>query len=335
MRRLALLSLIFGLALAVGIIAWHGCDDVAAALNQAGPRLLWLTPYYLGPLALAGLAWQVIFPAGQAPPWHRLVAASWIGSSVNWLLPVAQVGGEIAKATWLARRANPAALMVATTIVDKALQAGTQAFVALLGAGLLLSISSDTALVPGAITFAAIILALVALFFLVQSNGLLTWPTSLAARLFKRPVSSSNLLDLVGNIRRVDDGIRASCASPLRLCLYVLMRLASRLLIAGEIWLTLHFLGHPIGIFEAVMFECLVQTVRSAAFPIPGAYGVQEGAFVMLGVLVGIPPHMALAVSLAKRLRELSVGVPGLIYLQVSEAHRGFGARRAKLPIVN
>jgi len=64
--------------------------------------------------------------------------------------------------------------------------------------------------------------------------------------------------------------------------------------------------------------ECLVlgipgQTVRSADFAIPDVMGVQEGGFLFVGGLYGIPPDMALALSLVKRVPDFAIGIPELV----------------------
>ena len=60
----------------------------------------------------------------------------------------------------------------------------------------------------------------------------------------------------------------------------------------------------------------LGQGVHSAAFLVPGALGALEGGFVLFGALLGVPADIALAISLAKRVRELALGLPGLIVWQ-------------------
>ena len=40
----------------------------------------------------------------------------------------------------------------------------------------------------------------------------------------------------------------------------------------------------------------------------------------MLGSFIGLPPDMALALSLAKRARELTIGIPVLVLWQALEA---------------
>ena len=67
----------------------------------------------------------------------------------------------------------------------------------------------------------------------------------------------------------------------------------------------------------------LVQAIRGAAFAIPGALGVQEGGYLLLAPLAGLTPDAALALSLAKRARELLLGLPGLLYLHLSERAAG------------
>ena len=129
MRRWALAGLVLGLGLALAVIAWQGFDEIAKALSLAGFRLFWLGPVFLLPLVLAALAWAVLFPPQSRPPLPRLIAASWIAVSINWLLPVAQIGGEIAKAAWLSRRSAPPSVMIAATVVDKVMQTAGQALV--------------------------------------------------------------------------------------------------------------------------------------------------------------------------------------------------------------
>jgi uncharacterized membrane protein YbhN (UPF0104 family) len=80
-----------------------------------------------------------------------------------------------------------------------------------------------------------------------------------------------------------------------------------------EVWLAFWLLGHPIGVAEAVIVECLAQATRSAGFMLPGGLGAQEGGIMAGALMLGIGIDLALAVALLKRARELAYGVPGLI----------------------
>jgi len=85
--------------------------------------------------------------------------------------------------------------------------------------------------------------------------------------------------------------------------------------------------GYPIGLAEAVMLNSLAVALRSAAFAIPGGLGVQEGGYVMFGALVGLPPDVMLAISLATRLGEFIEGLPGLLAWQFAEGRAYMGRR--------
>jgi hypothetical protein len=69
-----------------------------------------------------------------------------------------------------------------------------------------------------------------------------------------------------------------------------------------------------------VMLKSLSSTLSDIAFIIPNSYGVQEGAYIALGALLGQPADVMLALSLATRIRELAVDLPGLLAWQHSEA---------------
>jgi hypothetical protein len=71
----------------------------------------------------------------------------------------------------------------------------------------------------------------------------------------------------------------------------------------------------------------MVLAIRSAVFPVPGALGVQEGGYVIVGNLLGIPGDAAFALSLIARVRELILGIPGLLAWQLIEARRVLRAR--------
>jgi putative membrane protein len=89
-----------------------------------------------------------------------------------------------------------------------------------------------------------------------------------------------------------------------------------------EVWIALAFMGYPVGYAEALVIESLVQAVRSAAFAVPGALGVQEGGLIALCGIFGVPAEAALALSLIKRVADVAVGTPGLLAWQALEGRR-------------
>src|SRR5262249_34117006 len=91
---------------------------------------------------------------------------------------------------------------------------------------------------------------------------------------------------------------------------------------ASEVWVALAFAGQPIPFGSALAIESLVYALRTAAFVVPNAVGIQEGAYVLLGGAFGLSPEMALALSLLKRARDLTIGLPVLAGWQIVEGSR-------------
>jgi putative membrane protein len=89
-----------------------------------------------------------------------------------------------------------------------------------------------------------------------------------------------------------------------------------------EVWYALRLFGHPVDIGAAVMLESMTQAMRHVAFVVPAGLGVQEAGFVLFGHALGISSELALAVSMAKRMREVLCGVPALVSWQLREAAR-------------
>jgi len=105
------------------------------------------------------------------------------------------------------------------------------------------------------------------------------------------------------------------------------LHLVCWILSAVEPWLALRWMGAPLP-FEAVLaIESLLYAVRSVGFAIPDALGIQEGAYILLCGLFGIGPEVALSLSLLKRARDLSLGVPALLAWQVIETGRAWRRR--------
>ena len=77
--------------------------------------------------------------------------------------------------------------------------------------------------------------------------------------------------------------------------------------------------GHPASVQDALVIEAIVQAASSAAFIVPGALGIQEGVFLLVGGAFGIDPATALALAAARRLRDVVVFVPGVAAYQWSE----------------
>ena len=67
-----------------------------------------------------------------------------------------------------------------------------------------------------------------------------------------------------------------------------------------------------------------------AASIIAALAGVQEGAYILIGAAFGLTPEMALALSLLKRARDLTIGLPVLGIWQIREGGRLWRGRRRR-----
>ena len=87
---------------------------------------------------------------------------------------------------------------------------------------------------------------------------------------------------------------------------------------AGEIYLALWLVGHPVSITTALLIESVLQSARSLAFMVPTGLGIQEGTLLGIGVALGIPTPVVASIVVLKRAREVLLGAGGLLLWGVS-----------------
>jgi putative membrane protein len=137
---------------------------------------------------------------------------------------------------------------------------------------------------------------------------------------FLRPMVGETALST--GAAALDRELRACLSRSGSLACAGLLQLLAFLSAAFEVWFALRLFGHPVDIRAAVMLESMTQAMRHVAFIVPAGLGVQEAGFVLFGHALGIGGELALAVSMAKRLREVLCGVPALVSWQLREAAR-------------
>ena len=101
---------------------------------------------------------------------------------------------------------------------------------------------------------------------------------------------------------------------------------------AAEIWIALWLLGSPVGVTGALAIEAVIAAVSSAGFLVPGAIGIQEATFLVIGGVLGLPPSTAFALAVARRLRDAVVFFPGLWAWQMSEKSGGAAGISRSIP---
>jgi putative membrane protein len=315
MRILTTIGLLAGLAAVTAMVAWQGFGTIGAALISLGAGLLLLPLAFLPHLVFAAWSWGLLFKPDRAPGFAETLRAMWMGLSVDMLLPLASLGGEVVKVRILMQAGARGADAGASVVVDKTVQAISLILWGLIGIAILVGIEADRELVAGALVASALLAAGVGGFIFVQHAGTFGF----LAKLFGKARQAGASGSMMGGAVNLDNTIRALYRHPGRILLATAVRLASRVALTAEVWLAAHLMGFPITLWEALMLKSLTGALRGAAFVVPGGWGVQEGGYVVLGGLLGLSPEVMLAVSLATRARELLVSLPGLVAWQHGE----------------
>ncbi len=311
-----------------GLILWQGIGEVFEIIIASGWPIL-LVPLAWSPTIVLGtLTWQCLFEPGREPPFRHTFMALWMGRAINTLLPVASLGGEVVKARMLILWGYPKVEASASVVVDKTVQVFGVIIWGLIGVSLLVHYSVEQELAAAALTGFAVLGAGVAGFVLVQKAGIARAMVNSAHRMTK----ADYFANMKDGADRVDGCVRDIYARPGRLALSVFWRVLSLVLQTAEVWAAAYVLGHPISVMEAMFLKSMTSTLSDVAFIIPNAYGIQEGAFIVLGAMIGLPPDLMLAVSLSIRIREVLVDVPGLVLWQNAEGHHFLKKRRAQVP---
>jgi putative membrane protein len=265
-------------------------------------------------LYLSALAWRVSL-GGAGLTARAIFLVRWVREGVNALLPVAQIGGQVVGARMLVARGLAPTLAVAGTILDLTLEAASQLLFTLGGIGILLLMSRNhswLAWVGGGLVLTTLG---VAGFIAAQRLGVLRLVERGVERLSATWPATANW-----SMAGLHDTLMRRQAQRGALLRATFLHLASWALGGAEVWVALHALGHGVTPLQAVIIESLGMAARSAGFAVPGAVGVQEGGFVLVCGLFGVPAEAAVALSVLKRVRELLVGVPALLVSRAKQA---------------
>jgi putative membrane protein len=310
-----------GLAVTIGLLAMVGFGEVISAVRRIGfAGFIVYSSYTLVILSVLGLAWFCVAP-GLGREW--LWAFIWgrtTREAATDVLPFSQFGGIVVGARSVIVSGVRPPLVYASLVADQTTELAAQLVYTLYGVGALaLILSSDPTsrdLMGLAATGLAVSIAIMIAFTVLQ-RPLLVFAGRIAGAIL--PGSDTAML----NIRdELDDIYRRKPQVIASFLLHIVTWVGSG---AGA-WIALNFIGVEIGVGEVIIIESLIFTLRTAAFLVPGAIGLQEGAYLLLAPLFGLPAEAALALSLLKRARDLAIGIPVMILWQINE---GRGAIKA------
>jgi putative membrane protein len=324
MKNFKLLSIvlaILGVAGATVLVGWFGFDRVTHAILSAGIRGFALfCAWQLIVMALLGIAWRVVAPAlnPQISGGRALAVFAWgrmVRDSASSCLPFSPVGGFVIGARAITLHGVSWPVAGISTVVDLTAEFAAEIIFALGGLLILLGSTSDTAIMrPAQIGVGIAVVATIAVLRL--QRGIAPMFIKLAKRLLGQwfggmehdGISTVDLADLCGDSKRL-----ASCTA-----IHLLGWFGKGL---GN-WIAFRLLGSDLDLMDALAIEGLLHVVMATAVLIPGYAGVQEAGYVALGGIFGLPPEIALAVSLLRRARDIAIGIPILIIWQLFEVRR-------------
>ena len=302
------LTMLGGIALAVGLIVYLGTGAVLGTLADLGWGIVPIVLVHIVQLWCCGQSWRALIPPTWPRPAWFLTNLRWIREGTNGLLPVAHVGGEIIGARLLSFRGVRGDVAGASVVVDLTVEVVTQVFFTLAGVAMLLGMGrGGQDLVRIGLSILIGVLA-IAGFVLAQRVGLFKLIESALDRMMK----TAQWLSLDG-VRGLHEAIQEMHGRPRALAESGAWHVLSWVLGTLEVWFALVFMGIPVGLREAFILESLGQAARSAGFAVPSGVGVQEAGYLATGAMLGLAPEAALALSLAKRLREVGMGLPSLL----------------------
>jgi putative membrane protein len=324
------------LLLSVWLVWRDNPGAVLGALQTAGAGLVVAALTHVLPMLANACDWRSLIRGVNRPGLLRMLHLVWVRESVNSMLPVARIGGEVVAFRMLKRWGVRPSTAVGSIVVDMQLTVISQLLFTMVGIGFLFAHAhSGTLRLASQLAWGVVVLApLLLLFALVQHAN----PFERITRALNR-MTSGKLAALVGQSAQIDRSIKLIWRRRAVVLRYLFFWQPLQCFTTSlQIWLALYFLGVQVTLVEAVVIESLIQAISSAAFFVPGGLGVQEGGFILIGGAFGLDPSTCLALAAARRIRDVLIFVPGLIAWQFSEspdrtprqAQRGRSAQRAE-----
>lgn len=297
-----LLVVRYGFRIVVGGLAmmgWHGF--VAVLLIQFG-------------IAVAcGIAWFVLVPRLQRTSIWPFVLGRLVRNGASEILLLPHVGGFAMGARAASAAGLPGVIAFASTIVDITMELLAQLAYVTLGLAFYAVRYPGTAIAYSVAT-SLVVAAVVAIGFVAaQRRGF---------GVLEAVIRRLGHPQLASNAAVLGDAISEIYSRPLGAIQGFGVHFLCWIAGAAQAWFALKLMRANMGFGIVISIESLLCAARAAAFAVPAALGVQEGAYVVLAGLFGVSPGALLALSLLKRARDAVLGLPPLLVWQVIEAKR-------------
>jgi len=300
-------GLILGAAVLTATLIYAGAGAVARTLEGLHlTGLLLIVLAHLPIIMLMGLAWYLATGTTRIASARRFMWSRQVRDAAAETLPFSQVGGFVFGVRALRVSGSAALRGVLAMSVDLVIELGAKLPYVLAGGLTLFALAPHSDLMRP-LALGLIVTAIAVIGPVVARRRLGNALERLIRKVAKRlPVLASlRRLNLDGDINAVLDDILRHRG---RLAAVLALHVSCWFLGALEVWLVFELLGKPVSVPEALVIDSVVAGLRTFVFMVPVAAGVQEASYVLACAVFGIDPAAAVAASLARRARDLTLG---------------------------
>ncbi len=318
MRLLPAAFALAGVAIVTGLVIYFGAGDVLRALTSV--NISGFAAYIAAQLVITlglGVCWRMLLRSRTGGNvwlciWGRLVR-----DASGEFLPFSQVGGYVIGGRVITMGGVKIADTAASTLGDIT----TEFLAQLVFIGIGLSILANKA--PSSTLFVPVAIGLSVA--VVMGVGLVLAQRGGGAKIFRAiavRMAGAMGQDAAGNIDRLQASLDIMYGERDRLAYAAAFHLVCWFGTATASYVGFHALGVPLSFVDAICIEAMLHAIMALAFFVPGRVGIQEAAYTLLGGIFGIPPDIALSLSLLRRARDFVIAVPVLVIWQGIEAKR-------------
>ncbi len=205
MKHLGRVAALAGLLVSLWLVWQSNPGAVLGALRAAGAGLVLAALAHVLPMLANACDWRSLIRGANRPGIGRMLHLVWVRESVNSMLPVARIGGEVVSFRMLRRWGVRPSTAVGSIVVDMQLTVISQLLFTMVGIGFLFAhAQSDTLRLAGQLAWGVVVLTpLLVLFALVQHAS----PFERITRMLNR-MTSGKLAALVGQSAQIDQAIK-------------------------------------------------------------------------------------------------------------------------------
>lgn len=276
--------------------------QVISALQDIGPRWLWVMVSTFCAYLLASIGWQYCIgkTARNIPMW-KLFMVRLVGEKVSLFNPTSIVGGDLMKVMLLRDGQTKQTEVVGSVIISRLMMIVTQLTLFIIAMLCMTFVSGKSLVIEAKLmliaTSVCLLLIVLGYYFLLPTR--------------ERQNSSDQKNNKIGRLLDRLKNIRAQLASfykdrPRDFALAFLFFSLHWIAGSFEFYIIMGLLGYDISVLQALLLDMGVIVIKSTGAFIPGQIGIEEIGNKMMLMLAGFTSGTVwLAVSVLRRFRQL------------------------------